>query len=311
MAEVIEKAAPLDDVMLAMDVVDTLRHREHLVRRELNEKDRETALIERLREIYAGQGIDVPDEILAEGVNALRENRFVYTPPEAGLSVSLASAYVDRGRWFSRIVGIVLALGIGWLAYSWAFVWPEQRQAEALRVEMTETLPGRILALGEAIAENAREDAIRADAAELMADAERALAAGQSDASRKAVSDLQALHDQMMRAYVLTIVSRPGELSGVWRIPDANPNAQNFYLIVEAIAEDGSVLPLPVRSEEDQSVRTVSRFGERVSESVFSRVRADKSDDGIIQNARVAIKQRGFREPEFTIPVLGGRITDW
>jgi hypothetical protein len=63
---------------------------------------------------------------------------------------------------------------------------------------------------------------------------------------------LQALHDETMRAYALTIVSRPGELSGVWRIPDANPNAQNFYLIVEAIAEDGSVLPLPIRSEEDQ-----------------------------------------------------------
>jgi hypothetical protein len=40
MAEAIDKTAPLDDVMLAMDVVDTLRHRAHLVRRELNEKDR-------------------------------------------------------------------------------------------------------------------------------------------------------------------------------------------------------------------------------------------------------------------------------
>lgn len=311
MAEVIEKAAPLDDVMLAMDVVDTLRHREHLVRRELNEKDREKALIARLREIYAGQGIDVPDAVLVEGVNALRENRFVYSPPAPGFSVSLARAYVNRATWLTRIATIVLALGIGWLAYSWAFVWPEQRQAEALRIEMTETLPGRVVSLGEAIAENAREDSIRADAAELMADAERAIAANQADAARKAVDDLQALHDQMMRAYVLTIVSRPGELSGVWRIPDANPDAQNFYLIVEAIAEDGSVLPLPIRSEEDQSLRTVSRFGERVSESVFARVRADKSDDGIIQNARVAIKRRGFREPEFTIPVLGGRITDW
>jgi hypothetical protein len=40
-------------------------------------------------------------------------------------------------------------------------------------------------------------------------------------------------------------------------------------------------------------------------------VRADKSDDGIVQNARIAIKRRGFREPEFSIPVLGGRITEW
>jgi hypothetical protein len=311
MAEAIQKAAPLDDVMLAMDVVDTLRHRDHLVRRELNEKDRERALITRLREIYAGQGIEVPDAVLAEGVNALRENRFVYSPPKPGLSVSLAHLYVERGKWFGRIAGILVALVVAWLAYSWAFVWPEQRAAEALRIEMTETLPSRVVTLGEAIAENAQEDSLRADAAELMADVERALAASQPDAAREAVDDLQALHDQMMRAYALTIVSRPGELSGVWRIPDANPNAQNFYLIVEAIAEDGSVLSLPIRSEEDQSIRTVSRFGERVSENVFARVRADKSDDGIIQNARVAIKRRGYREPEYSIPVLGGRITDW
>ena len=35
--------------MIAMDVVDTLRHREDLVRRELDEEGREAELIERLR----------------------------------------------------------------------------------------------------------------------------------------------------------------------------------------------------------------------------------------------------------------------
>ena len=59
--------ATLDDVMLAMDVVDTLRHRERLVERELNEDMREEQLIERLRELYKSQGIDVPDRIIDEG----------------------------------------------------------------------------------------------------------------------------------------------------------------------------------------------------------------------------------------------------
>jgi len=35
---------PLDDVMLAMDVVDTLRHRASLVQRELNAEEREKQL---------------------------------------------------------------------------------------------------------------------------------------------------------------------------------------------------------------------------------------------------------------------------
>ena len=45
------KPQTLDDIMIAMDVVDTLRHREDLVHRELNEEDREAELIARLRKI--------------------------------------------------------------------------------------------------------------------------------------------------------------------------------------------------------------------------------------------------------------------
>ena len=43
---------PLEEVMLAMDVVDTLRHRESLVSRELNEDERDRQLIARLRESF-------------------------------------------------------------------------------------------------------------------------------------------------------------------------------------------------------------------------------------------------------------------
>jgi hypothetical protein len=46
--------APLDDVMLAMDVVDTLRHRQDLVVRELDADTREKNLVDKLREIYHG-----------------------------------------------------------------------------------------------------------------------------------------------------------------------------------------------------------------------------------------------------------------
>ena len=46
--------AKLDDLMLAMDVVDTLRHRERLVERELDEDAKEEQLIERLRAENSG-----------------------------------------------------------------------------------------------------------------------------------------------------------------------------------------------------------------------------------------------------------------
>jgi hypothetical protein len=54
-------APKLDELMLAMDVVDTLRHDQRLVERELLADASDEALIKRLRELYKGQGIEVPD----------------------------------------------------------------------------------------------------------------------------------------------------------------------------------------------------------------------------------------------------------
>src|SRR5690606_4842766 len=90
---------PLDEVMLAMDVVDTLRHREQLVAKELAEGVREEDLYARLRQVYAAQGIDVPERILREGVAALRENRFVYKPKGSPAARRWAMLYVHRRRW--------------------------------------------------------------------------------------------------------------------------------------------------------------------------------------------------------------------
>src|SRR6185369_11244937 len=88
----------LDELMLAMDVVDTIRHRELLVERELEQGTRDDQLRDRLREIYTGQGIDVPDRVIDEGIKALKDSRFVYVPPKPGLRVSLAVLWVHRAR---------------------------------------------------------------------------------------------------------------------------------------------------------------------------------------------------------------------
>src|SRR3712207_2401533 len=102
--------APLDEVMLAMDVVDTLRHREQWVERELDETKREAMLLQRLREIYRGQGIEVPDRVLQEGVRALEESRFTYTPPKPGPAVTLARIWVARDKIGKALAMILAAL---------------------------------------------------------------------------------------------------------------------------------------------------------------------------------------------------------
>lgn len=80
--------APLDDLMLAMDVVDTLRHDMRIAERELGDDERRATLKKRLKEIYSAQGIDVPDSILEDGVKALEEDRFVYKGHRKGFGAS-------------------------------------------------------------------------------------------------------------------------------------------------------------------------------------------------------------------------------
>src|SRR6478609_9922465 len=138
----------LDELMLAMDVVDTLRHQENLAARELDETRREAQLIERLRQIYRGQGIEVPDRVLHEGVRALKESRFVYTPPQPSFVRTLAVAWVNRGRVGKALLGLLGAVGIGWAVYQARVVRPAQQRAEQARTqadreqrELTDLLP--------------------------------------------------------------------------------------------------------------------------------------------------------------------------
>jgi len=107
--------APLDDVMLAMDVVDTLRHNQDLVARELAGEARETQLIDKLRQLYHQQGIEVSDAILKEGVAALSESRFVYTPPKPISSIrnSAKVAGSQRLRATYMRASVTLRPGLG------------------------------------------------------------------------------------------------------------------------------------------------------------------------------------------------------
>ena len=302
---------PMEEVMLAMDVVDTLRHRESLVSRELNEDERDRQLIARLREIYSAQGIDVTDEILAEGVKALKEQRFVYIPPEAGFSLTLARLYVRRTAWGRTVLGAIAAILIVWAGWYFLITAPAERRAEAVRIELAETLPGQLEDLKTAIAEDTEVNAALDDADRLYDDGRKAIDGGDIEEARAAVAGLEGLRQRLEQDYTLRIVSRPGATSGVWRIPDTNQAARNYYLIVEAIDRDGKPVEVPVTSEETGETKQVSEWGVRVPEATFNTVRRDKEDDGIIQNDTLAVKTPGTLQPDFRMPVSGGAITSW
>lgn len=295
--------AQLDDIMLAMDVVDTLRHDQKVTDRELAEADREDDLIERLRQIYKNQGIAVPDEILRQGVKALREERFVYKPPRESFSIRLARLYVTRSRWGKWALGAVAAVAIGLGTLAW--------QGHAARVELSQTIPAAIERLSADINRDATVDAVRQRVASIATDGRTAARDGKAAAARAAVTDLEQLRDVVRTEYDVRIVSRPGESTGVWRRPRRNPNAMNYYLIVEAIGRDGRAMARPITSEEDGTTQTVTKWGVRVPESLYRQVEADKRDDGIVQNNILGRKPRGQIDPVWREPLPGGAITTW
>ncbi len=295
--------APLEDLMVAMDVVDTIRHRQLLVERELDAEGRRQRLVARLREIYSAQGIEVTDAALEAGVDALEQERFGYTPTPAGLSKTLARAWVRRRFWLKSFLvtsALVLLVVAGYLYF---VKLPEMRFESAL--------PGRIEGLHAQIIAGSQSEAATTKANELLGQAERALDAEAFEIADEFRGDLEALLRELELAYEIRIVSRPNEYSGIWRVPDVNPDARNYYLIVEAVDANGSVLRRRVRNEEDGRDYDVTKWGIRVDEETFEAVAADKRDDGIIEDYVLGTKAAGKLEPDYRVPTAGATITRW
>ena len=304
-------AAPLDEVMLAMDVVDTLRHRQDLATRELAGVTREQQLIDKLRDIYHQQGIEVPDHILKEGVAALAESRFVYDPPKPGFGTTLARLYVGRGRWGKPVLAAGALLLVVLVGFFGIYQPYQAAQAEQARIELAEGLPAQMDALYQTIFEETKVQQAVLQAETLRQRGHSLAAEGDRAGAARAVADLTALRDQLRQEYVLQIVNRPDEQSGFWRFPEINTAATNYYLVVEALDGDGKALSMPIRNEESGETETVSQWGVRVPESVYEAIVTDKQDDGIIQNNELGRKSDGFLEVEYNLPVLGGAVTRW
>lgn len=280
-----------------MDVVDTLRHREQLVAKELAAGEREEDLYARLRQVYAAQGIEVPERILREGVVALRENRFVYTPKGSPGARRWTMLYVQRRRWATLFLVLAVLLGAGAFAYDANVRAPRRALLSDLQ-----TTRAQVVAVSEV-------DAASSQAARLYQQGVTAFERGDFGEARVNLQSLEALLTQLRSNYTLRIVAGPE--SGVWRIPDINTGARNYYLIVEAIDANGRQLSVPILNEETGSTQAVRTWGLRVPEETFFGVAGDKEDDGIIQNNVFGHKRAGYLEPDYIFPTTGAAITSW
>ncbi len=406
----------MDELMLAMDIVDTLRHEQSLVERELASTDRDDAFVARVKQIYASQGIEVTDTLIRQGVESLKQDRFVYQPPKRTFSVRLAEVWIDRWRWSKRALITGLIVFAGWLvvavpnrfmaerAYR-AYVtsvselqqtgdtlarrrdaltprltaiaadppalvaaplqvahtrieaehsaliktWPgaattmaldadhfakdpdaatnalatprqqltdavdqiERVEAQLTRAEALRTAALTLTQLDAQFAGLTLAEPAQAQVASQRAQAEASLRAGEISTAKLALQAMERTAATVNLAYTLRIVNREGVKSGVWRHHADAPDGKNYYVVVEAIDAAGNALMLPVLNEETQRTQAVSLFALRVPQSEYERVKADKLDNGLIDDALVGEKRRGELDAEYHIAVAGGTITDW
>lgn len=298
-----EEPAPLEDVMAAMDVVDTLRHDLSIAERELDGEGRRERLLERLKELYSAQGIEVPEHVLQDGIDALEQERFQYTPVDPSWQTRLATMWVSRKRW-SKPVGflaIVASLFFGF------YIFTDVLPARQIRAE----LPGKVqrsLATIESVAKN--PDVIT-QAAQYAREARTLIDQEELDEAQVLVENMQSIAERLQQAYTIRVVSRANERSGVWRRPPNNPQASNYYLIVEAVDKNNRAVELSITNQENNKVARKKVWGLRVNAEMFHRIAADKQDDGIIQNNNVGEKKVGYLKPTFSIPTTGATITEW
>jgi len=221
----------LDDLMVAMDVVDTLRHSQVMVDRELDAEGRRERLIERLRVIYEEQGIEVSDAVLEEGVLALEEDRFSYTPPKDSFAVKLAGVYTNRAKWGKPFLGVLTFLAVALGGYHFGVTKPRAN----LIADIGPSIERNIAHIAQV-----SKDPVATDKARALAESARlALESNDHDKAAQLQRELGGMYTSLERSYVVRVISRPDENSGIVRAPDINQSANNYYLIVEAIGING------------------------------------------------------------------------
>jgi len=295
--------APLEDLMAAMDVVDTLRHQRDIAAREFDADNRRERLLERLKALYQAQGIDVPEHVLEEGIDALEQERFEYHPVVPGWRTRLAKVWVSRGRWGKPFGFLFLLAAVFGGIYFVSDVMPERQLRASLPISLAKT--------AQRINIQAKNPSIINQADSQVAKAKQFLEEGDLDEAQKIANSLDEILVNLQRHYIIRVISNPRESSGVWRVPDANEASRNYYLIVEAIDDDDNPVKISVLNEETNKRSKVQTWGIRVKQEIFYKVAADKEDDGIIQRNQVGEKMVGYLQPVFSIPTSGGTITNW
>ena len=292
----------LRDQMGAMALVDEMRHKQMIVQEHLNLPKRREEVARRIREYYRSQNIEVSDELVEQGVRSYFEKRLIYeAPPTGALSSLLARIYMTRSSWKKPVAVGVAALT---LIAGGSYIAQQARetaatQAAARDAAAIENIAAQIREIDERFKSMNLTPAEQEQVGALVAAANTTLRERNTARAEESLAALKATLAYAETPLTFNVVDRAGVNSGVERNYSAS-GGKSWYLITEAVDPSGNVVPVTVTSAESGTKKQATQFGVRVNKDVYESVKADKMEDGHVDNRMLGKKPANSLTPQFT-----------
>ena len=326
-------------MLRVMDVATELRKQRETLEKEFAVDETKAMLRERLLAATSITGERVSETEVDTAITQYFDTLYTYREPPASFNKTLAHLYVRRGQLsVSLVVVLALAGVVGYMLHTSAGMFSHavrsSRQAvqQATSVnDLKDRLHANTKAQVSELETSVREmfDQIRAIARDTAIPQEIERWLGELDVAKqqhdvKSLTEIRqrttTLLDQLNEAYEVHIVSGPNEKSGIDRYFEdvQGKRVSGYYVIVEVRDPAGQLLTRPIRNVETGQLERATRWAERVPQEVYDRIKADKKNDGILNETLFAVKQRGHQNEE--IKLVGpdkqplsrlGQITKW
>lgn len=312
----------IDSLLKVMDAASELRRQREAAHKQLDVQSAREQIREKIKAATDITGEELDDGEIESAISHYFNGLYRFQKPKKGLQYRLAKIYVRRKEISSILTPLLLTLFL--LAagyYGYQGISGRIHQAKVQKVkDLIDEVPERANAFVNLITDVSLRDDATLRSKELYQEIKSLSAAGKIQEAKKALADLERLHTQLLQSYDIRVVSRYGELSGIDRYitDESGKRASGYYVILEARDKNDKIISLPIRNSETGETEVVTKWGERVSLSVFNVIKADKADNGIVDNNLFAKKKIGLLEREVVFHALenraqeiGGKITRW
>jgi len=305
----------LADMVRILDVAAEMRSDREMASRELAVDETKRLLRERLLASARLTGDAATPEEIDAAIEHYYQSLYTFREPRWSLSVVLAHLYVRRVKLALATAALALAVAIGWSLFNSnsGLLSPSVRQASRLQAALRDA---------ESLATTVNKGA-DSQATALI---EQQLVRLHVAAEKHDLAGMKAVRQQLLlwqttldQEYEVRVVSSSKAKSGIDRYftDRSGKVVSGYYLIVQAHAADGRVVPRTVTNAETGKTETVETWGESVPDEVWERLKADKKADGILDETLFAAKKRGQLTPQIVMQGVSDsgaprrQITHW